>query len=94
MATRVELVQKLAKRRFNNQCIPNLTRAQVRQAAQGLTNAEWDKIIEGISSNNDGVVGKVLAGQVHEYLLGLATADVETWLADDTLTLDQLLELI
>ena len=93
MATKDELIVLLAKRRFNNFYVPNLTRVQIRQAAQQLTDAEWDSIIANLFTNKT-AVGDVLAERVRRFLMDLAIADITAQLADDLLTTDELLELI
>ena len=95
MATRAEVVQELAKRRFNKALLPNLTRAQVKQAAQGMTDAQWDQIIANIRSvDNSGDTGLLLRQVVHAHLMTIAVSDIEGRLApDDTLDLSEITDL-
>lgn len=93
MATKADLIQFLAARRFNTFYLPNLTRVQIRTAAQQLSDSEWDLIIEGIRKGDNANVGAVLSAQVKEYLLGLAVDEVTASLADDMLSTTDLLAL-
>lgn len=91
MATREQIVQKLANRRVASHYLPNLSRAQVRQAAQGLTNEQWDTIIGAVRTRKVTDIGEVLRLRVIEHLRGLALADIEAALVpDDTLTVAEL----
>lgn len=94
MATRDELILALAKRRLNNFYWPNFDRAQIKQAAQQLSDEEWDRIVAAMRGKDHTEVGAVLTIQVQDYLMSLAVTEVTTWLADDLITTDQLLELI
>ena len=95
MATREQIVNKLANQRVRSHYLPTMTRAIVRQAAQGLTNGEWDNIIEGVRQQNATDVGTILIRQVNEHIKNLAIQDVEDDLApDDTLTITELEGLI
>ena len=83
MATRQEIVGKLAARRVQGHYLPNLSRQQIRTAAQALTNAEWDDIISGIKEREFNEVGEVLAKRVREFLMDLATTDVTNSIDQD-----------
>ena len=91
MATREQIVEKLASRRVRNFYLPGLTRLQVRQAAQQLTDEDWDEIITAIRTNANDVIGAQISGRTLVYLKGLAVADVESALSpDDTLSITEL----
>lgn len=91
MATREQIVAKLVSRRVNSVLLPNLTRQQIRQAAQGLTNQQWDGIISGVRSNNPADVGMILRERALQYLRAAANTDIEDALSpDDTLTVAEL----
>ena len=91
MATRAQIVSRLAKRRVRQHYLPNLTRAQVRTAAQGLTDAEWDTIINAVRKGNAALAGTTLQARIGLYLHNLAEQDVENALSpDDTITIQEL----
>ena len=94
MATRAEIVAKLANRRLSRHYLPNLTRQLVRTAAQSLTNAEWDLIITALRNRAHQDVGVILAKRVEQSLRDAATADIESRLgANDTLSIQELEDL-
>lgn len=94
MATRAEIVAKLANRRLSRHYLPNLSRQLVRSAAQSLTNAEWDSIISALRKRNTTDVGAVLAKRVEQSLRDAAMADIENRLgANDTLSIQELEDL-
>lgn len=93
MATKADLIQFLAVRRFNTHYLPNLTRAQIRTAAQQLSDEQWDAIIDGIRSGDNTNIGAVLSAEVKEFLLALAVTEVTASLADDLLSTTDLLAL-
>lgn len=91
--TLTEIKRTLAKQRLKGHYMPNLTRAMVKQSAQQMTDNEWDTIIAAIKTAQDSIVGKVLREQVLQSLYARALADVETRLADGSLSTAELLEL-
>lgn len=94
MATRAQIVEKLANRRLAKHYLPNLSRQQIRAAAQELTNPEWDAIIRAIRERDAKVGGLVLAKRVEEHLRGLAKEDIENRLGgNDTLSISELEDL-
>lgn len=95
MATRADIVDRLARRRVASVYLPGLTRVQIRQAAQQLTDEEWDAIITGVRTGDAEIIGNTIRRQTLGYLKALAVADVEAALApDDTLSVTELEGLI
>ena len=95
MTTRTEIVTKLANRRVRRHYLPNLTRQQIRQAAQAMSDADWDYIIEALRSADQRIVGELLEDQVLAFLEAMAEQDVEAKLGqDDTLTIDEIIQLL
>lgn len=93
MATRAQIVQALAKRRQNSY-YTNLTREMIKQAAQQLTDAEWDEIIEGVKASNASRTGEPLMARVQFEVEAKAVQDIEDRLGvDDTLTIAELQDL-
>ena len=94
MATRAEIIDKLAARRLRKHYLPNLSRQQIRMAAQALTDSEWDDIISAIRDRQAFEAGEVLAKRVNLFLKNLSRQDVETALGqDDRVSVQDLIEL-
>ena len=95
MTTRAEIIGRLAERRLRRHYLPNLTRAQVKTAAQTLTNADWDAIIGAIRDRSEVEIGEVLSAKVQGFLLDLAQADIQNAVdAGGKIDIDDLIELI
>ena len=95
MTTRTEIVTKLANRRVRKHYLPGLTRAMIRQAAQGFSDAEWDKIIDALKNGDARMIGDALEDPILRFLEVKAEQDVEGKLGqDDTLTIDEIIELL
>ena len=94
MATRAEIIDKLAAKRLRKHYLPNLNRQQIRAAALLLSDAEWDDIINAIRDRQAFEAGEVLAKRVVTYLKGLAKLDVENALGqDDRISINDLIDL-
>ena len=89
--TREQLIKQLSQVRAKRHYIPNLSRAQIKQASKSFSDEEWDAIIVSIRNKT---VGPALYQPVLAYLYGLAKDDVEAMIEDDTLTLEELMELL
>lgn len=88
---RARIVTALAAINFARVYQPGLTRLQVKQASQGLTDAEWDIILSSYKTGNAAQLGGVLVRRIDEHLKGLASVEVDTvWLSDNVLNLDEL----
>ena len=95
MTTRDEIVKRLSIRRVRKHYLPNLTRPMVRQAAQQLTDQEWDKIIAALRNGNARIAGECLEDRIMSFLEEKARLDVEESLGqDDTLTIGEIIDLI
>lgn len=93
MATRGQIVETLARRRFNKHYWPNRSRQQLRQSAQSLSNVQWDHILSSMGAN-DSIAGMIIRERLQEHLMGLAVQDIEARLgANDTLTISELEDL-
>ena len=94
MASRAEIVTKLANRRLSKHYLPNLSRQIIKTAAQSLTNAEWDEIISAIRDRNPQAAGVVLSKRVEQHMRMLAEQDIENRLgSNDTLSITELVDL-
>lgn len=93
MATRDEIIQALAHRRYNRHYWPNRSRQDMRQSAALLTDAQWDTILESLGGGNVAIAGTVIRENLSDFLLAKAQQDVVDLLGvDDTLTIDELEE--
>lgn len=94
MATREQIINTLAKRRFNKHYWPNRSKAQLKQAAVAMSDDKWDDILESLGNGNLALVGSTLREALIAYLTAAAVADIEGRLGvDDTLTITEMEDL-